>query len=102
MKPQGFGAGKKFMEVGVFREKSDIAKDRVGGINATDNAAARCSDRPFSDAFSIRGAKSHGRLPSKNPPTSSASPFTCNSTRPSARLRTHPVTLNPFAICLTE
>src|SRR5437667_395521 len=41
-------------------------------------------------------------MPSKNALTSSASPLACNSTRPSAGLGTHPVTLNPFAICLTE
>jgi hypothetical protein len=40
MKPQSFGASKKFVEVGVFRQKSDIAAHCDRGMITTKNAHA--------------------------------------------------------------
>ena len=177
MKPQRFRAGKKFVEIGVLREKPDFAAGGDDGVVAPENGdtsprrgdeaendlqsgtlsrpvgaeqaidfawcnlqvqIAQChgypaakgrriylcdvgdadgsvhhariskprafggSGKSISVCFLIKDRSSLARTASRNARSSSGSALTCISTRPSSRLRTQPVRLKPFAICLTE
>jgi len=75
---------------------SELCHVRISNPRESGGVASTCSD-----SFLMREPKSLWRMASKNAFTSSSSPLTCNSTRPSGRLRTHPVMSNPVAICRT-